>query len=325
MSGENQTMKKRILLTLIIAVVLTASSCSSKPAKDNTTATSEKQKGEVIPSNDIDPNGGADSRNFAGDNADSRYYVNPDFYNAKSDDTLTIISNYKTYQQTAEWSCGNVVALTALYHFGIEHYTEMDIALAMESHTDLDTPDALPGSANNYHEFGTDVAQMTKFFEGVSELNVLETSYRENYADSELLSIDNGVAESYVGNLPGTFSSLSLYTSENSDVSENFVEDACDSYFVKWLTKHIEAGNIIMVEWADWDGHWTAIIGYDNNKTPTISDDTLIFADPYDTSDHWQDGYAIYPLERWFYLWNDRTVAAKPYQVQPYLVIGKQD
>ena len=39
-----------------------------------------------------------------------------------------------------------------------------------------------------------------------------------------------------------------------------------------------------MVEWGDWDGHWVAIIGYDNNGTPSIGDDTLIFADPYDTS-----------------------------------------
>ena len=78
-----------------------------------------------------------------------------------------------------------------------------------------------------------------------------------------------------------------------------------------------------MVEWADWDGHWQAIIGYDNNGTPGIGDDILIFADPYDTSDQWQDGYYYYPLERWFYMWSDRNVAPKPYQLQPYIIIDK--
>ena len=45
-----------------------------------------------------------------------------------------------------------------------------------------------------------------------------------------------------------------------------------------------------MVEWGDWDGHW-------------------------------QDGYYFYPLERWFYMWQDRKVAPKPYQLQPFIVI----
>ena len=78
-----------------------------------------------------------------------------------------------------------------------------------------------------------------------------------------------------------------------------------------------------MVEWGDWDGHWVSIIGYDNNGTPSTGDDTLIFADPYDTSDHWQDGYAIFPLERFFYMWQDRKVAPKPYQLQPFIVVDK--
>lgn len=289
-----------------------------------TTETPEKQKGAVIPTNDISPDDGADSYANSGDNPTSRYYVNMDFYNAKSDDMLTIIPQYKTYQQTAEWSCGNVAALTALYHFGIETYTELDIAKAMGSHTDSDTPGAEPGSANKFYDYGTNVEQLTKFFQGVEGLKVLETSYRDSYTDADLLTAEDGVSDSYVGNLRNTFSASSLYSSENSDDTEAWVDDAKDSYFVKWLTGHLNAGNSVMVEWCDWDGHWVNIIGYDNNGTSGIGDDVLIFADPYDTSDHWQDGYAIYPLERWFYMWNDRTVAPKPYQTQPYLVVGKE-
>ncbi|MDL2263117.1 hypothetical protein LJC31_00535 [Synergistaceae bacterium OttesenSCG-928-I11] len=277
----------------------------------------------IAPLVDIDPEGGADSYAGKGDNPASRYYVNMDFYNAKSDGMLAIIPHYRTYQQTAEWSCGNAVALAALHHFGISKYSEWDIAVTMGSHADGNTPGALPGTASKFGDYGTDVAQMTRFFRRVDGVEVLETSYRAVYTPSDLLTVGDGVPESMAGNLPPTFSEKSLYTSENDDDSEAWVADAKDSYFVRWLTGHIERGNVVMVEWADWDGHWTAIVGYDNNGTPGIGDDILIFADPYDTSDHMQDGYAVFPLERWFRNWNDRTVARKPYQLQPYLVLGR--
>lgn len=124
------------------------------------------------------------------------------------------------------------------------------------------------------------------------------------------------------GNLRGKFSPSSLYTAENCNPDALPVENAADSYFVKWLTSHLMAGRPILVECADWGGHWIVIIGYDNNGTPFIGDDILIFADPYDTSDHWQDGYFCNSLERWFYEWNDMRIALKPFQLQPYLVVG---
>jgi hypothetical protein len=77
-----------------------------------------------------------------------------------------------------------------------------------------------------------------------------------------------------------------------------------------------------MVEWGDWDGHWQTIIGYDTMGTPSFGDDMIIFADTYDTSDHWQDGYCFYPAERFFYMWKDRAIAPKPFQLQPYMIIG---
>ncbi len=35
--------------------------------------------------------------------------------------------------------------------------------------------------------------------------------------------------------------------------------------------------------------------------TDTVQDDVLIVADPYDTTDHNQDGYGVYPAERFIY------------------------
>jgi hypothetical protein len=225
-------------------------------------------------------------------------------------------------QQTTEWSCGNATALMVLNHFGKTDTNEMELAEIMKSSTDLDIPNAKPGSANNFHEYGSDVSQLYNYFNDLEGFKVLETSYKENYSD-DLISEEDGATPADIGNLKPTFSSMSLYTSENDDNSEKYVDDAKDSYFVKWLTDNIEAERPIMVEWADWNGHWQAIIGYDNNGTPEIGDDILIFADPYDTTDHWQDGYYYYPLERWFYMWNDRTVAPKPLQIQPFIVVDK--
>lgn len=318
-------MKKLFYLVLIFVMIFSVA-CTNTSKVDNTTEGSiseevKKQKPEIIIGEDFDENGGADGYANAGDNETSRYYVNPDFYNMKSDEQVTIIPKFKTMQQTTEWACGNTTTLMVLNHLGKTGVSEMELAEAMKSSTDMDIPDTKPGSANNFHEYGTDVMRLYNYLNKLEGFKVIETSYKEAYPETDLITGDDGNSPADVGNLKPTFSSMSLYASENNDNTDKFVEDAKDSYFVKWVTDHIKAGRPIMVEWGDWDGHWQAIIGYDNNGTPGIGDDILIFADPYDTSDHWQDGYYYYPLERWFYMWKDRNVAPKPYQIQPYMVI----
>ena len=41
--------------------------------------------------------------------------------------------------------------------------------------------------------------------------------------------------------------------------------------------------------------------GYDTMGTETTQDDVIIVADPYDTTDHNQDGYGVYGAERFLY------------------------
>lgn len=291
--------------------------------KTNADVTATKPKPVVIPvKKDIDPYAGADSYDNGGDHPDSKYYVNPDIFNMKSDDELTIISNFRTYQQTAEWSCGSASILMVLEHFGIDEYGEWDIAVMSGAHRDLDVDGSEPGTANNFPEYGTSVDDIIRFFEGMDGFNVTQTSYRDNYVASDLIPAgDWSSSEADWGNLPGMFNAVSLYASDNDPDTENWVDDAKDSYFVKWITGNLTANRPIMVEWGDWDGHWQVIIGYDTNGTPGIGDDVIIFADPYDTSDSWQDGYYYYPTERWFYMWADRNVAPKPFQLQPFVIV----
>ena len=313
-------MKKQIFTFVLTALVVGGSIVPSF-ADDNTTKDAIQSKPEMIKGLDYNEYAGADAYNNAGDNLNSKFYKAPDFYNMVSDDQITIIPKFKTMQQTTEWSCGNVTALMVLENLGIKGFTEMQLAEMMGSSVDKDVEGAKPGSANNFFEYGTNVKQLYDFFITQKDLKVLETSYIANPKAEDLTSENDGLSTADFGNIKPTFSSSSLYASENSDTTEAWVEDAKDSYFVKWLTGHLKEGRPIMVEWGDWDGHWQAIIGYDNNGTPSIGDDVLVFADPYDTSDHWQDGYYFYPLERWFYMWQDRKVAPKPYQLQPYIVV----
>lgn len=313
-------MKKKIFAFALTALVVGGSIVPSF-ADDNTIKDAIQSKPEMIKGLDYNEYAGADAYNNAGDNLNSKFYKAPDFYNMISDDQITIIPKFKTMQQTTEWSCGNVTALMVLENLGIKGFTEMQLAEMMGSSVDKDVEGAKPGSANNFFEYGTNVKQLYDFFSTQKDLKVLETSYIANPKAEDLTSENDGLSTADFGNIKPTFSSSSLYASENSDTTEAWVEDAKDSYFVKWLTGHLKEGRPIMVEWGDWDGHWQAIIGYDNNGTPSIGDDVLVFADPYDTSDHWQDGYYFYPLERWFYMWQDRKVAPKPYQLQPYIVV----
>lgn len=313
---------KRKLFLIVLSVML-LSACAAENKDSQTTVSTEKSKPKMITGENYDEYGGADAYDNSGDHPDSKYYVNPDFYNMESDEQITIIPKFKTIQQTTEWSCGNAATLMVLNHFGKADLTEMDLAVGMNSSVDIDTPGALPGTANNFCEYGTDVARMYQFLSNMDDIEVVETSYIENPTPDQLISPEDGTSEADIGNIKPTFSGMSLYASENSDDTESYVEDAKDSYFVQWLTGHLKAGRPIMVEWGDWDGHWVSIIGYDNMGTPSLGDDILIFADPYDTSDHWQDGYYYYPVERWFYMWKDRNVAPKPYQLQPYIIIDK--
>lgn len=101
--------------------------------------------------------------------------------------------------------------------------------------------------------------------------------------------------------------------------------------FEQSVIDYIDRGIPIIVDWVDWAGHWQVIIGIDTCGSDTPYDDVLIFADPYDITDHFQDGYYIFPLSRFFGMWREGPCAGKehPYN-QPFVVAyppeaGKKD
>ena len=74
-----------------------------------------------------------------------------------------------------------------------------------------------------------------------------------------------------------------------------------DAITMSFIRERIAAGTPILVGWNDWGGHWQVIIGYDTMGTEYEGDDVIIVADPFDTTDHNQDGYGVYGAERFIY------------------------
>lgn len=90
--------------------------------------------------------------------------------------------------------------------------------------------------------------------------------------------------------------------------------------FQNFVIENLKNGRPIMVENIEWGGHWRVIIGYDSMKTDSYLDDVLIFADPYDTSDHKQDGYTVGSSCRFFSMWFDHALLPEDQRNQPYVI-----
>ncbi|MBQ6222404.1 MAG: hypothetical protein IJJ44_07315 [Solobacterium sp.] len=190
----------------------------------------------------------------------SRYYVFNDYYNMESDETLHILTHFRTYQQTTEYTCGAACSLMVLNWFGRTKYHEMVVSQLIES---------LP-------EQGSSVENIADFF--------------------DLIGWD---VDFHAG--------TDLRFSEPKE-------------FERYVIDCIDHQTPILVDWVDWAGHWQVIIGIDTCGTEDPFDDVLILADPYDVTNHFQDGYYIFPLARFFYMWREGPCAHKnePYQ-QPFV------
>ena len=229
-------MKKLIVWLLVLCMSL----CLTAIAEEGGNFSDEMKFDDGC---DLSPEDGADSVERLGDHPDSPYFSHLDFYHMTSTATLTILPNFKTIQQSSEWSCGVASALRTLEWYGLRgDYTEETLASLRSNGT---TPEA------------TSLSQMMEMFEGVGGF----TCYS---------AIDAG-------------------------------EDVYDIFTFDYIQETLAAGNPIMIGWNDWGGHWQVIIGYDNMGTETAQDDVIIVADPYDTTDHNQDGYGVYPAERFLY------------------------
>ena len=98
----------------------------------------------------------------------SEYFdTQTDYFTAKSTDTRIILSNFPTYQQTKENTCGPAAALTVLYYYGVTNYTEEDLAREMKTKP---------------YPIGTNPKDMLAFFERLkwkTESNITHSRFEE--------------------------------------------------------------------------------------------------------------------------------------------------
>ena len=102
--------------------------------------------------------------------------------------------------------------------------------------------------------------------------------------------------------------------------------------FKNWVIENIKNKKPIIVLSATFGGHYIVIIGYDDMGTEQTLDDILICADPFDTSDHRQDGYTIWSMERFYSLWQvpvaliyDSSLEEKQENVLQFIVVSKDN
>ncbi len=71
------------------------------------------------------------------------------------------------------------------------------------------------------------------------------------------------------------------------------------------LRENLTKGVPTLVEWSDWGGHWVLVVGYDTRNTESKGDDVIIFADPADDHDDFQDGLLWFNAGRFDAMWYD--------------------
>ena len=71
------------------------------------------------------------------------------------------------------------------------------------------------------------------------------------------------------------------------------------------LINSLKNGKPIIIGDDDWGGHWRIIIGFDDMGDDNEANDIFIIADPYDTTDHFQDGYNVISFQKLYYNWRN--------------------
>lgn len=85
----------------------------------------------------------------------SPYFNMPDVFELTSNDHLTILTHYPTYQQTTEYSCGPADALTILWYYGKNDVTEKELIEKMGA--SFETGTTVKGIANYFNSLGWNV------------------------------------------------------------------------------------------------------------------------------------------------------------------------
>lgn len=185
---------------------------------------------------------------------------------------LVMAEHFKTVQQATEWTCGCASPLMVIEYFG-KNGTDTQ-SLETEISISKKRQDGAPG--------GT-------YLEGVNQVfhKIMNAVHHQTWKTLDKNDLNDPEGEwSTIEGKSGTEYALQGGTADDG--------------LIPYLLSN---GVPIMIGSDEWGGHWQVIVGYDDLGTAGTQDDVLVIADPYDTTDHAQDGFVIKGFERLVYGW----------------------
>lgn len=166
-------------------------------------------------------------------------------------------------------------------------------------------------------------------------LNYLGYDVKNEYSEVELLKKYEKVNDKEVygkGTTPVGIKKLVDSLNLGFDVQTSGVEFSDKEYARKAIEECLADGKFLLVRWqSPKDFGWKVVIGYDdmgdvlncmtNEMRDFVNDDMLIFAEPNDSYDHFQDGYAVAKMKEFHMWWLNMNAAGKISDKYSYVII----
>lgn len=214
---------------------------------------------------------------------DSAYYtVNNDYYNMPSTEERLIIPRFASYQQTMQDSSGLACILMILNYAGKDVQEEYSELALVERYEKVS---------------GTKVYGNGTTPQGLAEL---------------VKDLDLGWTVSL----------------QDPAYADGFTKESAKTF----LLDNLKAGKFVLVRYQSPVGNgWKVVIGYDTlgNVTNTLTeeeldhvgDDVVIFAEPFDGADHYQDGYATERLQDFHMWWRRQELTGVISNVYDFVIV----
>lgn len=138
-------------------------------------------------------------------------------------------------------------------------------------------------------------------------LMVLNFFGLKNISEAELVNDTLLYPDSTPEKVENAFKNRGFKTISSANKTNNHWESAED--FAKDLKEYLKKQIPVLVKLG---GHWSVIIGYDDNGRPSdLQNHVLVLADSWDTHDHRQDGYIVYEFDYFWNLWSNMAVKSE--------------
>ena len=177
--NEVKMMKKAVFIVFLGIVGLSAIFAQAFPVDDS--------NGDIYTKKD---NFGIKQEDAVNVNhINSPYFTMPDVFEMKSNENLTILSHYPTFQQTTEYSCGPAAALTVLEYYGKKGITEEELIEKMGA--SFETGTSVKGIANYFRNLGWSVKTNLDEWQSLEDYEPFAAFVQEQLKSGHPIMVEN--------------------------------------------------------------------------------------------------------------------------------------